>query len=530
MALDTERAQFLDYLKSRGMRRTEERMALFEEIYRQHGHIDADALLSSLEDAGRKISRATVYRNLDLLVECGLVTKQRLGGDRYLYEHVHAAQHHDHLVCSECGRVVEFISPAIGALLGEICRAHDFSKAHHRLQISGLCNGCAERRAGDDEPSGDEQRSRMGAVALGLFLAFATLLPALLGAETVERRVAVMGTHATVRVESADRERALAASEAAIDALDETAVRLSTWTGDSELARLNGAPAGAPHVVSHELAAELAAAERCRVATDGAFDPRLGALVAAWGLRSGGRRPAAEEIDAGRAALSEARLELATDSAGRPVAVRHGALVLEEGAWGKGAGLDRAVAAARQAGALEAEIDLGGQVAFFGEPGGAPTAILLAHPDDRRPVAQLAVDGGSVATSGNGERGIVVDGQKLGHLLDPRTGEPAPDFGSLTVWAPTGLDADCLATGLYVLGPDEGLARAEALPGVEAVALVRGDGGQIEVRATRGLAGRLETLIDAGAVDAGAVVDELDFNQEDRRARRLAGGAGSPAT
>jgi Fur family ferric uptake transcriptional regulator len=94
-----------------------------------------------------KISRATVYRNLDLLVECGLARKQRLGRNRYLYEHVHPGQRHDHLVCTGCGRVVEFVSPGIAALQGEICRAHGFSPTQHTLQISGLCNACAETRA-----------------------------------------------------------------------------------------------------------------------------------------------------------------------------------------------------------------------------------------------------------------------------------------------------------------------------------------------------------------------------------------------
>jgi Fur family ferric uptake transcriptional regulator len=124
---------------------TEERLALFEEIFSQHRHIDAEELLAGMQARGSKISRATVYRNLDLLVECGLARKQQLASRRFLYEHVHGGQHHDHLVCAVCGRVVEFVSAGIAALQTEICRAHGFSPAHHTLQISGLCNGCAAR-------------------------------------------------------------------------------------------------------------------------------------------------------------------------------------------------------------------------------------------------------------------------------------------------------------------------------------------------------------------------------------------------
>lgn len=144
MASPSEKEQLLAYLRKRGQRVTGERLALFEEIYRHHGHIDAEDLLGAMKAAGHKISRATVYRNLDLLVDCGLVKKQRLGQDRYLYEHVHAGQSHDHLVCRSCGRVVEFVSPGIAALQAGICRAHGFSPDHHQLQILGLCNACAQ--------------------------------------------------------------------------------------------------------------------------------------------------------------------------------------------------------------------------------------------------------------------------------------------------------------------------------------------------------------------------------------------------
>ncbi len=144
MANEREREQFLQFLRERGHRVTSERLTLFDEIYRQHGHIDAEQLLAGLKARDRKISRATVYRNLDLLVECGLVRKQRLGRDRFLYEHIHGGQSHDHLVCGRCGRVVEFVSPGIAALQAGICRAHDFSPEHHQLQILGLCNACAE--------------------------------------------------------------------------------------------------------------------------------------------------------------------------------------------------------------------------------------------------------------------------------------------------------------------------------------------------------------------------------------------------
>jgi len=146
MAIDRERTHYVDYLRDHGHRVTAERIALFEEIYSHHDHIDADEIHSSMVSKGAKISRATVYRNLDLLVETGLVRKSRLGQARYLYEHVHLGQEHDHLVCSACGRVVELVGRAISVLQGEVCRSHGFDPNVHRLQIHGICGDCTHRR------------------------------------------------------------------------------------------------------------------------------------------------------------------------------------------------------------------------------------------------------------------------------------------------------------------------------------------------------------------------------------------------
>lgn len=150
----SEREIFIHHLRRKGGRVTPERLHLFDEIFRRHGHIDAERLLAAMQARGIKISRATVYRNLDLLVECGLVRKQRLGRRHYLYEHVHPGQRHDHLVCRECGRVVEFVSPGISALQREIARAHGFDPSEHTLQISSVCRQCAGSPAAEATEAG----------------------------------------------------------------------------------------------------------------------------------------------------------------------------------------------------------------------------------------------------------------------------------------------------------------------------------------------------------------------------------------
>ena len=144
MSQTREKDQFLKFLRSRGQRVTSERLALFEEVFAQHQHIDAEALLEVMQARGLKISRATVYRNLDLLVESGLARKQRLGRRHFLYEHVHGGQQHDHLVCTRCGRVLEFSNEQLERMLPIIADEHQFQVQRHRVEIYGVCHACQQ--------------------------------------------------------------------------------------------------------------------------------------------------------------------------------------------------------------------------------------------------------------------------------------------------------------------------------------------------------------------------------------------------
>ncbi len=327
----------------------------------------------------------------------------------------------------------------------------------------------------------------------------------------VERRLSMMGTSLDVAVEARDRETALAASERAVAALEAAEARLSTWRDDTELARLNRAPAGERVALSPELAADLTAARSCWMETDGAFDPAVGPLVRAWGLRTGGRLPDPEEL---RRALAATGLDGLRLEPGAAVRERPG-LVLEEGGFGKGAGLAAALAAlAGTPGISRVALDLGGQVAVLSQTG-EPWAVPVADPRRRDlSVIELSIGRGSVSTSGNSERGIVAGGERLGHLLDPRTGRPAPDFGSLTVWAVDPLLADCLSTGLYVMGPEAALAWAARHPGIE-VLVLRPRGERLEALATPGLEGKMRALATE--------VDVRFWSREEPSPERLGG-------
>jgi Fur family ferric uptake transcriptional regulator len=149
-----EESLFLEHLRARGLRATAERRALLREIFAQHRHIDAEEILRAVRESGHSISRATVYRNLELLVECGLVSRVKLGA-RTVYEHLHPGLKHDHLACRSCGRIVEFVSPGVTALLAEICRAHGFEPQGNQVQIVGLCRACGEEH-------GESRRAAIG--------------------------------------------------------------------------------------------------------------------------------------------------------------------------------------------------------------------------------------------------------------------------------------------------------------------------------------------------------------------------------
>jgi thiamine biosynthesis lipoprotein ApbE len=298
-------------------------------------------------------------------------------------------------------------------------------------------------------------------------------------ADSVERRVSTMGTVLHIQVEAADRAEALRASELALGSIESVAARLSTWSEDSELARLNRAPVGELFRPSPELARDLERARELWRETDGALEPGIGALVRAWGLRSGGRVPSEDEIRVALESGGLAALEWVEGGVRRS----HPGLLLEEGGFGKGIALDAALASLRASGARSAILDLGGQVCVRSP---RVERFELADPRERQlGVLEIEIQNGSFATSGNSEH--------LGHLLDPRTGRPLESAASVTVFASDATRADGLSTALFVMGPDAALAWAAAHADCEVIVLEPAGTG-ILARASSGLRGRLRAL------------------------------------
>jgi Fur family ferric uptake transcriptional regulator len=156
-----EREIFRKYLERSGLKLTAERQALFDELFARHEHFEADELLVRLRAKHKKISRATIYRTLDLLVESGIVGRVRIGETGYRYERLRAGEHHDHLICNECGRVIEFFEPRIESLQDDVCEQYGFLPLSHSHQMRGICRQCRprlQREAGAAEESRSHSR------------------------------------------------------------------------------------------------------------------------------------------------------------------------------------------------------------------------------------------------------------------------------------------------------------------------------------------------------------------------------------
>jgi thiamine biosynthesis lipoprotein len=239
--------------------------------------------------------------------------------------------------------------------------------------------------------------------------------------------------------------------------IESTEDELSTWRDASLLGRLNAHPVGEPFAAPSWLCGLLEELRHWHDETNGAFDPAIGSIVEIWDLRGNGRIPTSEERESARL---RAGIRLFAVSSPPCVVTRRSDATLDSGAFGKGLALDRLRAVDFGSGGRWL-VDLGGQVAV-GPASKGGRQVALAHPIERdRPVVEVRIEHGSLAVSGGSERDRVVDGVRVGHILDPRTGRPVSRAFSVAVWHPRALVADILATALYVMGADEGLAWAE---------------------------------------------------------------------
>ena len=134
--------QFEDYLKSYGLRLTQKRLDILNQVFEYPGHFQTEDLLVQMRRNGYLVSRPTIYRTLPLLVKSGLLTEFIDAQKNTRYESIHSLQEHAHLICLRCNQIVEFKEPRIDALQKSVCEAHQFKAVRFRNEIIGHCAEC----------------------------------------------------------------------------------------------------------------------------------------------------------------------------------------------------------------------------------------------------------------------------------------------------------------------------------------------------------------------------------------------------
>lgn len=140
--MDSKEKIFERHLKASGFKFTAERRLILEEICNSDEHFEAPDLWMRLRQKGIRVSKATVYRTLPLLVKSGLLRESVNIQKRAYYESMYGREHHEHMVCIECGQIKEFSSPTIEILQDKICEEYNFKAISHKLVIMGYCANC----------------------------------------------------------------------------------------------------------------------------------------------------------------------------------------------------------------------------------------------------------------------------------------------------------------------------------------------------------------------------------------------------
>ena len=326
--------------------------------------------------------------------------------------------------------------------------------------------------------------------AFSILAAALILAPSCKDREPYVKESFVMGTAAWITIHGLSDAEAAEAAEEALRELHRVESVMSNWKKESELSRLNRESDGKPYNVSRELYHLLERSIYYSHLTAGAFDITARPLVQLWGFQGGtARLPDGREIEDTMSRVGYGKIML--DGESTSIIMPPG-MELDLAGIAKGYGVDRAVALLRKRGVESALVNLGGNIYALGTPPGERGwTVGIRDPEGgRRVVGSLLLADEAVATSGNYENFVEIEGTVYGHIIDPRAGRPVSHTLSVTVVAPTALEADALSTGLFVLGPESGEKALELLPEVGALFAIP-NGGGIIYRKIGGLVGRL---------------------------------------
>jgi thiamine biosynthesis lipoprotein len=311
-------------------------------------------------------------------------------------------------------------------------------------------------------------------------------------AAPVERARLAMGSELKLTAWTSDEPTALVAFDEVFAEFERLEALLSIWREGSDVQRLNAAAGLHPVAVSPEAIEVLTVARQIGDWTEGKFDITFAALSDLWKFDhdQDNSIPSPADIQQRLALIDYRQVEF--DAAAGTAFVRRKGMRVHFGGIGKGYAVDRAVAILRMRGLADFMVQAGGDMYVAGRHG--ERLWRLGIQDPRGPggssFASVELSDATFSTSGDYERFFIKDGRRFHHLLDPNRGEPATGCRSVTIVSDRAVLADGLSTGVFVLGPEKGMALIERLPQVEGVIVT----AENEVLVSSGLKGKVRII------------------------------------
>jgi len=286
----------------------------------------------------------------------------------------------------------------------------------------------------------------------------------------------IMGTFANVTAVGRGEARIQKSFRAAFDRLSEVDEGMSDYLSESELSQLNEHGYEGPVKVSEGLFEVIKAAVEYSRISDGAFDVTVGPEVRLWRrTEKEGKAPTEAELAEAKAKTGYEKLIL--DEKERTVRFAVEGMVLDLGGIAKGYAIDLAVEAMKEAGVAGGLVNVGGDIRCFGRSpkGDNIWRIGLEDPAGTSDMLEvLEVADMAVATSGDYRRFVMIDNKRYSHIINPHTTKSADELTSVTIIAPSAIQADALATAVSVAGAKKGLEMVEGIEGVEAIVIPAG--------------------------------------------------------
>jgi thiamine biosynthesis lipoprotein len=301
-----------------------------------------------------------------------------------------------------------------------------------------------------------------------------------------EFRQTHMGSEFKLILYTTDEPTARRASQQAFARIAHLDATLTDYDPESELMRLCDHAGGAPVPVSEDLFRVLSRAIEMAEKTGGAFDPTVNPVVRLWRRARRERKlPDRELLERARSLVDYRNVRL--DPENRTIQLLKPGIKLDLGGIAKGFAADEALRVLKEQGIDRALVAAAGDIAVSGPPPGRDgwtIALAPLGPEPGSPTRSITLSNAAVSTSGDAERFVEIDGTRYSHIVDPRTGLGVVDRAGVTVIAPDASTTDSLATAVYILGPDRGLALVEGTTGTAARVVRRVD-GQLEERVSR---------------------------------------------